>query len=305
MFLLKAVLIFCTVISLIAGWDLFENQCDCGLENTQSRVFNGRKVGSHKYPWLTHIKLDKDGETVSCGGSLIDSRRVLTAAHCVYNSTQQKIPVENIRVYLGLHSVSEVDQAIGASKVSHYEVDENFPNVHGYDIALLILEEPVKFTKTISPICLITPGNDYTKDVKKLTIVGWGISSFVPHKLEPGKIALTTSTVPIEANIDFLSENQCEEMYTRLGYSFIASVDSSREICAYNFETHADACSGDSGGPLMYKSPLDNRWYLAGVVSRGVDCPNTKAIPGTYTKVRSFMSSIETKNVPEDFCLIH
>lgn len=49
-------------------------------------------------------------------------------------------------------------------------------------------------------------------------------------------------------------------MHHLKGENFSASVDASREICAYNFKTNADACGGDSGGPLMYKNPQDNRW---------------------------------------------
>lgn len=58
----------------------------------------------------------------------------------------------------------------------------------------------------------------------------------------------------------------------------------------------ADACPGDSGGPLMYQDPNNGRWYLAGVVSRGWDdCGVSDIMPGIYTGVYSHLKSLFTK----------
>lgn len=68
--------------------------------------------------------------------------------------------------------------------------------------------------------------------------------------------------------------------------------ESEDDICGINLETRSDACKGDSGGPLMYKSPADGRWYLAGVVSRGwTGCGKSDLVPGIYTSIYPYLGN--------------
>ncbi|XP_074596646.1 venom protease-like [Brevipalpus obovatus] len=298
------IVIFCASFEVIISPHSPGEQCACGLENTQSRVFYGHEVSPHKYPWLTFIKIFKNGGSYSCGGSLIDSRRVITAAHCVYDEKDHKVPARDIRVYLGVQLKYEAGYTVPPAGVSHYEVHSNYPKKHGYDIALLVLEKPVKFTRTVSPICVPAFENDSAFSDKKLTVAGWGKSVLKPDESDPKKMKAAITDIPMEAEIDFIPEDKCKGIYHDHWRSYSSSVNSFREICALNFVTHADACAGDSGGPLMYKNPDNNRWYLAGVVSRGPECPNTSGMPGIYSKLNSIRSSIEIKDVPEDFCHI-
>lgn len=151
------------------------------------------------------LRVDKDGETFTCGGSLIDSRRILTAAHCVVDHrNDQKISPKNVRPYLGIQSVNEVDEIIKPAEVSHYEIHPKFPN-NGYDIALLVLKEPVKFTKTISPICIRAFESDSNFQNKKLTVVGWGINDVSPDEDDQEKMVEVSPEIPMEAEVDFVS----------------------------------------------------------------------------------------------------
>lgn len=61
------------------------------------------------------------------------------------------------------------------------------------------------------------------------------------------------------------------------------------DMCALNLATGGDACGGDSGGPLMYNDPTNNRWYQVGIVSGAWDsCGVSKDIPGLYTQVKTY-----------------
>lgn len=63
------------------------------------------------------------------------------------------------------------------------------------------------------------------------------------------------------------------------------------QLCAGG-EFGKDACSGDSGGPLMkkYVDAESNQlqWYLEGIVSWGDGCGRI-GIPGVYTRMASYV----------------
>ena len=53
-----------------------------------------------------------------------------------------------------------------------------------------------------------------------------------------------------------------------------------------DFVSGQDSCTGDSGGPLIFRELTDDPWYQIGIVSfsAGNKC-GTKYLPGVYTKV--------------------
>ena len=83
--------------------------CQCGQVNEDedsssfgfiSRVVGGLKTPPNRFPWLAGLYQNRNEEwTHTCGGSLISSQHVLTAAHCV-----EKVVPDKIRVLLGGHS---------------------------------------------------------------------------------------------------------------------------------------------------------------------------------------------------------
>ncbi|CAL7940154.1 unnamed protein product [Xylocopa violacea] len=54
--------------------------CSCGLRNEESRIVGGQTTRMNEFPWMARLSyLNK----FYCGGTLINDRFVLTAAHCV------------------------------------------------------------------------------------------------------------------------------------------------------------------------------------------------------------------------------
>jgi Trypsin len=57
----------------------------CGLSNrsSQDRIVGGTEAQPHEFPWQAWLILTSVNGQYACGGSLISSQWILTAAHCV------------------------------------------------------------------------------------------------------------------------------------------------------------------------------------------------------------------------------
>ena len=61
------------------------SSCRCGQANTVSKIVDGESTEANEYPWQVGLLHTRSSSTPFCGGSLISSQEVLTAAHCGTN----------------------------------------------------------------------------------------------------------------------------------------------------------------------------------------------------------------------------
>ena len=66
--------------------------CKCGLAQRATRIVGGKFTEVNEYPWQAGL-VSKGGSTVWCGGSLVNSKWVLTAAHCTDGSSPSSLQV--------------------------------------------------------------------------------------------------------------------------------------------------------------------------------------------------------------------
>ena len=66
--------------------------CSCGVAQRTSRIVGGVETEVSEYPWQAGL-VDKGSSSIWCGGSLLNSKWVLTAAHCTKGEKPKKLQV--------------------------------------------------------------------------------------------------------------------------------------------------------------------------------------------------------------------
>uniref|UniRef100_H2ZGI0 Peptidase S1 domain-containing protein n=1 Tax=Ciona savignyi TaxID=51511 RepID=H2ZGI0_CIOSA len=219
-----------------------------------TRILGGRTSRDRTWPWVTSLTLP--GMKHVCGATLVRPEWLISAAHCFQ---EEGLGVWKARLGTGNGGVMEfnVTDVVVHPRYNAEAVD--------FDIALVKLGGRVR-SFNAEPLCLptfdIDPGS-------YCVIAGWGVT----EGLQGGTRKLQ------EGSVHVIERSTCQRYYPN-------HVISDRMMCAGRGGT-VDACSGDSGGPMMCWHPQRRQWQLSGVTSWGSSCTPHSA-PGVYTDVKYF-----------------
>ncbi|NXU48010.1 CEL2A elastase, partial [Turnix velox] len=239
----------------------------------QSRVVGGEPARPYSWPWQASLQYSSNGKWYhTCGGTLIATNWVLTAAHCISNTL-------TYRVLLGKYNLAAVEEgSVEAFPekiiVNPYWNSQNVAN--GYDIALIKLTEHVPLSDHIKLACL-PPSQSILTSNTACYVTGWGrlqTNGALPDDLQQGLLLV----------VDYAT---C----SRPGW-WGSSVKRTM-VCAGG-DGITSSCNGDSGGPLNCQG-ADGRWEVHGVVSFGsaLGC-NYYHKPSVFTRVSAYDSWIQT-----------
>ncbi|XP_040183404.1 trypsin-3-like [Rana temporaria] len=225
------------------------------------KIINGYECARYSQPWQVYFTVLGDQW---CGGSLISSRWIISAAHCYQ-------PPQYLTAHLGEHDVSKqegTEQRIRVEKAIKYSSYNS--KTLDYDFMLVKLAEPAQFNQYVQPIPIATSCPTVGS---QCLVSGWGNTRIIGVQYATNLQCL---------DLPVLSDSSCKASYP--------NQITTNMFCAGYMEGGKDSCQGDSGGPLVCNGEL------YGVVSWGKNCAE-RGFPGVYNKVCIYSNWI--KNIME------
>lgn len=226
-----------------------------------------------------------------CGGSLVTSTLVVTAAHCVVDSRAVDLVIGTADIDGDLSGADMSISFVSAIKV-HPRYDTTSQE---NDVAVITLATPLRGVPTIQPVST-QEAVTLTASRAPVSVAGWGaINESKPWRFPE---------IYRVGNLVVFPESACGggQQFTLDGIRFTGygpqEVNSRVMLCAEGVSNGqiVDSCVGDSGGPLIGGEGTERR--LVGIVSWGLDQCATRAGAGVYSRVSAFTAFLKSAGVP-------
>ncbi|XP_037914807.1 serine protease SP24D-like [Hermetia illucens] len=189
------------------------------------RIVGGKTASAGQFPY--QVALKRSGSFL-CGGSIISSTFILTAAHCVVDGNNNAYAASLFTVVAGTTNYNSGGVSKTGKKVYVHESYGNFKN----DIALIELSSALTFSSTIQPIALATSAPPTGASI---LISGWGrlsTSGSLPSQLQYNTLSAATTSACASSGVNYAGL-----------------------LCLAHSSGHG-ACNGDSGGPAAYNGKI-------------------------------------------------
>ena len=248
------------------------NPVECGQRYTlitnnrlPERVVGGEVAALGDWNWMVLMRFNG---RFFCGASLINSRWLLTAAHCTSDRTSEPLTVE-----LGIHDQYSPESWVVSRNIERIINHPSYaPVSKRNDVALLKMSSRVSYGIMVGPVCLAAPENNYVGQYA--TATGWGTL------YSGGPVSQYLRQVDLLVR----SDDEC--------MSEVASifVNPATMLCAGKKGDNIDTCQGDSGGPLVVLES-NGRYAQVGVTSWGLGCGDV----GVYSRLQVYVPWIASQ----------
>ncbi|KAJ1526378.1 hypothetical protein ONE63_009524 [Megalurothrips usitatus] len=260
---------------LVKGIDFCNpNTCGVAPSNVRPLVAHGQVANVGDFPWFAGIFRDDGGNNYQhiCGGSLISTEIVVSAAHCFYDETTLRIKDKSqFKVSVGKYQrdwrVQEpYEQRSAVNEIVIPDRYRGSTALYVHDIAFLRVHFVT--SAVVVPLCFDRFNNETLKPGELGVVSGWGAT-------EDGEFSqhLRYTKLP------YVTYAQCYRAVPAKLQMYIGP----DKFCA-GYINGSTVWPGDSGGGLSFLR--DGRWYLRGIVSTGTP---RKLTYSAFTDVNQFL----------------
>lgn len=254
--------------------DTYSTNITCGVLGDEEKKLMavewsiaGNEVPDKLWPWQVMIK----SRTQICGGVLISDSWIITAAQCVDRTDFIVLGAKVINT-LKNHSLVEKPSA----EIIHKEYRKDR---HGHDIGLLKIQNPVRFTDFIRPVCVLAWNS--TVRLSGCFFTTWGFYDALNFGLHDDLHAFP---------VHVYDQYECHFRWIITGLNV-----TNGDLCVrFDYSgSGPDLCSQDSGGPLICK--IDEVHYVIGVTSFVQSGCRKRFLPDLFARVSYFENWILNK----------
>ncbi|XP_026739087.1 trypsin, alkaline C-like [Trichoplusia ni] len=231
------------------------------------RIVGGSVTTIGQYPSMASLLFSwgTTGHRQSCGGTILNNRSILTAAHCTVGDAPARWQVR----------VGSTNANSGGSVHATQQII-NHPNYSGWtldnDVAIIRVSSTFSFNNNVASASIA--GSNYNLgDNQVVWATGWGTTS-------PGG---SLSEQLRHVQIWTVNQATCRTRYQTLGRTVTDNM-----LCSgWLDQGGRDQCQGDSGGPLYHNG------VVVGVCSWGQSCA-LAFYPGVNARVSRYASWIQS-----------
>ena len=249
-----------------------------GGVSVDPRIIGGTTVDATTVPWtvaLLQSGIANGFNAQFCGGTLVHTRWVLTAAHCVKGTSPSAIDVA--WGISDLNAIGAGDRHAVSSIIVHPQYNAS---ANTSDVALLELTAAA----TGATVLPLNADPAFPALNQSLDTYGWG-NTMYPGTSYPNLL----HGVTIQDRAGPTSTGSCG-LY---GSEYIGD----HMVCGGVSGGGKDACQGDSGGPLVATNASNQR-VLVGATSWGNGCA-LASYPGLWSRVSSYEDWVDQQiNAP-------
>ena len=257
-----------------------------GNASSAAQVVGGSPIQVQSAPWSVFVTYDIGNGRFQCTGSVIDASHILTAAHCLYDSSGTLASPSALAVQAGISNYLSPastdlvqDRTVGSFRVHPGYVwqDTGLPD----DIAVLTLSSPLDLSgPAVQAVALPAPNAPFPAGAA-VSVSGFGLQNGADDTSTGPLVTMSTTVEP---------QGQCGE------FTDTQLIQYNNAVMLCTITPASSFCRGDSGSGLVTTSGTPTLVGVADAAEPG--CPAGHDNVSAYVGAPELLSFIQGNDQP-------